>query len=103
MPGENSAELGTLIKAASDVRATRDGLAKDITTVESVVATLLATWAGAASQRFKTLMDQWEKDAHTIVTALEGFASQLETTHNIKRDAEDAVGTSFGPWQSLNN
>jgi WXG100 family type VII secretion target len=67
-------------RGADVVRTARTEVDGDLSKLRNVVDDLVAAWKGQASMGFTNVMEEWDRNATKLVTAMDRIADLLETS-----------------------
>ena len=100
MAGEVSAADGALKAGAAAVAQSRSELRNELSVLEGKLAGIGAQWKGQGAGAFTALMTRWREDANKIISALNEFEANLESSQTTYTSADDAQMASMNKLTS---
>ena len=95
MAAEVSAADGALKAGAAAVAQSRSELQNELSVLEGKLAGIGSQWKGQGSVAFTALMTRWREDATKIISALNEFESNLQSSQTTYTAADDAQSASM--------
>lgn len=100
MAGEISKQDQALTRAAGLVAEARRDLDKQCGDMRNKLMGIGAQWKGSSASAFSQVMDQWDRDARKIVTALDAFESNLKASEAAYTAEDQAQQAAFNKLSS---
>ena len=95
MAGEVSAADGALKAGAAAVGSSRGELQNELRSLEGKLAGIGSAWKGQGAVAFATLMNRWREDATKIVSSLNEFEANLQSSQTTYTAADDEQQASM--------
>ncbi|MCU1433121.1 MAG: hypothetical protein JWP95_2226 [Actinotalea sp.] len=95
MAAEVSAADGALKAGAAAVAQSRSELQRELTVLEGKLAGIGAQWKGQGAVAFTALMTRWREDANKIISALNEFETNLNSSQTTYTAADDTQSASM--------
>ncbi|MGH3439355.1 MAG: WXG100 family type VII secretion target [Sciscionella sp.] len=95
MAGEVSKQEGSLQRGAQMVSAARSDLDQQLASMRGKLSGIGAQWRGAGSSAFQQVMVRWDEDARKIISALNEFEQNLQTSERTYDAGDQAQQASF--------
>lgn len=89
-----------LTKAASHVSAAKADLDGQLNTLGGKLQSLQGAWQGTGSMAFQRVYAQWDRDAKTVLKALNDFEQSLMTAEKTYTAADDASAQAMNKFGS---
>jgi WXG100 family type VII secretion target len=86
-----STDVGGMGTARAHFEHTSSSFSSQLSSVNSQMAALQASWAGQASNQFNVAMDQWEAYFRTIIQALNGMVGTMGGNANLYQSQEESA------------
>lgn len=87
-----TADVATIQQASQDVLTTKENINGQLNTLGTLIEELRGGWQGAAALAFGGVMEKYQEEATTLLTALEAISEQLKSTgHAIEANEQDAA------------
>ncbi len=96
MAGEVSAADGALKAGASAVAQARAELEGELTALRGRLEGVRGNWVGQGATAFNLLMERWNADAKKIISALNEFEANLQSSQSDYTAADEAQSASMG-------
>ena len=98
-----SIDDATLHTAANNCRQAVEQCQGEATKVRNSRDTVAATWQGAASTTFQSVIDAWIGDCNKLMEAMNAIGDLLDKTATTHRTNEDEQDSMFAQFNSLIN
>ncbi len=96
MAGEVSKQDQALTRGAQMTSAARGDLEQQLGALRGKLAGIGAQWCGAGSSAFQQVMTRWDEDARKIISALNEFEANLQSSEQTYNANDEMQSQSFG-------
>ena len=96
MAGEVSKQDQALTRGAQMTSAARGDLEQQLGALRGKLAGIGAQWRGAGSSAFQQVMTRWDEDARKIISALNEFEANLQSSEQTYNANDEMQSQSFG-------
>lgn len=95
MAGEVAAADGALKAGAQAVAQSRSELQQQLKVLEGQLSGIGSAWQGQGAVAFTTLMTRWRENANQIISALNEFEGNLNSSQSTYTAADDAQSSAM--------
>jgi WXG100 family type VII secretion target len=93
--GEVTAVEGALKQGAQAVARSRGELQKELGALEGKLSVMGQAWTGQGAVAFQRLMTRWREDATKMVTALDDFERNLDSSSSTYDSTDDSQSVAM--------
>ena len=95
------ADVETINQAATDVHNTKQQIDGQLKSLRNLLEEIQGSWKGAAAGAFQGVMQSYDEEATTLMTALEGIGEQLSATGAQIDENEQSGADALGKFNVL--